>query len=213
MSDGQLSTKFKKAVKKYGNEEWFSDIVDAKWIMLSCVVLALILSIVYLYVLQECAFIIMVLCLGTFIISMLSLGFFCLWNYNHIKNDDDPNTDNENYYLIAACIILGVTLVFMFLFCCLWDRIVLASRIIQATADYITDIKRIIFIPLVFLFLIILYIIYWALSGAYIWSIGESYHKKGSPYGNVKWNENTKYMLFVKLFSLLWVVAFLHYAC
>lgn len=155
----------------------------------------------------------MILCLGTFLISMVSLAFFCFWNFHHIRNDEDPSTDNENYYLIAGCLVLGITLIFIILFCCLWDRILLASRIVQATADYITDIKRIIFIPLIFLFMIILYMIYWSISGAYIWSIGESYHKKGYPYGNVRWNQNTKYLLFVKLFSLLWVVAFLHYAC
>lgn len=59
----------------------------------------------------------------------------------------------------------------------------------------------------------IIYTSYWVYSGAYIYSIGTFKHNPKYPFGTVEWGEYTRYMVYAKIFSLLWVIAFFHYAC
>jgi hypothetical protein len=74
----------------------------------------------------------------------------------------------------------------------MWSRIKLAARIIQATADYITDIKRIIFVPVIMMIALMLYLAWWSYSGAYLFSVGETKHDPKLPWGDIKWTNFTK---------------------
>lgn len=49
---GDLGKKLKSGLNKYASEEWFNDIFEAKWVILGCVGIALLASLVYLYVLE-----------------------------------------------------------------------------------------------------------------------------------------------------------------
>lgn len=108
--------------------------------------------------------------------------------------------------------IFAITGIFTIMLCCLWSRILLVARIIQATADYITDIKKIVVVPIIFITLMLSYTTYWVISGAYIASMGEVEHNPRVPWGSVKWSDETRYFVYYKIFSLLWVLAFLMYS-
>lgn len=77
-------------------------------------------------------------------------------------------------------------------FCCLWSRIKLAARIIQATADYITDVKRILIVPIIMTIALIAYLLWWSYSGAHIFSIGHTEWDPSLPWGDVKWTQMTE---------------------
>ena len=155
---------------------------------------------------------VVMLCIAFFIVSMLGLAFFCLFSYKKLQNDDIAENDQEYFFLYAAIALFSITGVFLIMICCLWSRIVLVARIIQATADYITDIKRVIVVPIIFLILMVAYVGYWIFTGAYVFSMGETEHDPAYPWGTIKWEEYTRYMVYFKIFALLWMLAFLTYA-
>jgi Plasma-membrane choline transporter len=70
----------------------------------------------------------------------------------------------------------------------MWSRIKLASRIIEATADYITDIKRIIIVPILMTIILLFYLLWWSYSGAYLFSAGTTVWNPKLPWGEIKWD-------------------------
>jgi len=189
---GSAKDALKFGIRQYGNEEWFNDVVEAKWVILSSVLIAFVLSFLYLWMLEQFVLPLIIICIGLFTLGMGALSVFCYLEYRDLQTDDNPANDDERFYLYASITVGIFMLLFLCLICCIWDRITLASQIIQATCDYITDVPYIVMLPVLFFVLLVAYIIYWAYSGAYIFSVGETYWNPNLPWGSIKWSTNTK---------------------
>jgi len=127
-----------------------------------------------------------------FLAALTFLAYFFHKTYTELQTDEDIHNDDEKTYLYLAIITAAVEAILILCFCCLWSRIKLAARIIQATADYITDVKRIIFVPIIMTVVLIGYLLWWSYSGAHIFSIGTTTWDKSLPWGDVRWSQFTE---------------------
>ena len=176
-------------------------------------VVAFFLSLIYLYLLEQCALIVVLGCVAAFFLSMTSLAAYCFLQWNvYRKSAVKDQKKIALYYMIGGVAFAVLDFVLLILFCCLWDKIILATEIIKATADYITDVKRIILIPPLMIAFVLLYIIYWVISGVYVFSAGEVYHNPKYPWGSVKRDLVGTIGMYFKFLSLFWINAFILYA-
>ena len=85
----------------------------------------------------------------------------------------DTQTENQNYFYYGSRICWGLAIWMALSICCLWNRIMLAVNIIQATADFITDYQKILFVPVMLAVFLLAYIFYWGVAAVYIFSVGD----------------------------------------
>ena len=192
-SNNILTNTAKTQFKALGKEEIFGDIVDAWPVYLVSILVGFVVSLLFLWLLEQCALFIVTTVIILFIAGLTVLGWLFYQNYNDLLKDDNPHNDNDTTYLYLSYAVWGVMALFVIMFCCLWTRIKLAARIIQATADYITDIKRIVLVPIILFIVTIGCLVWWSYSGAYLFSVGTVVHDEGSPIGEIKWNDYTRY--------------------
>ena len=75
---------------------------------------------------------------------------------------------------------------------CLFNRIKLAVKVIEAAADFVTDYKEIVLVPIVLVIIAGIYSTYWIYGLAWIFSTGEVYHNPNYPWGKIRYNEPIK---------------------
>lgn len=170
-------------------KEAYGDLVDSWKIFIVCLIVAIILSLLYLYLLQECATLIIMVMMVAMIVALGLLGWMFYKNYRTLQTDNDPSNDNDKLYLYLSYGTWGVAAVLLCCFCCFYSQIHLASKIIGATADYITDYSRIIIVPIISLAMLVAYLLWWMYSGAYLFSIGTLKYNGIYPWGEVKWDK------------------------
>lgn len=186
--EGSIRDKF----KTLGRQEAYGDIVDSWQVFLICAAIAFVVSLIYLLILEQCALVLISLVIVLFLAGMTFLTYYFHQAYNELQNDSDPHNDGEKTFLYLAIITASIEVILILCFCCMWSRIKLAARIIQATADYITDIKRIIVVPVIMMFALISYLLWWSYSGAYLFSVGHTEHDPKLPWGDMKWTQLTE---------------------
>lgn len=175
-----------------GPETIFGDLFEAWPIYIVSMVLSLIITLLFFYALEKCALFIIKVMMALFVACMFLLGLFFFLNFLQIKSDTDVQNEEAIPSLVGAIIVWGILALFLCLICCSWPRIKFAAAIIQATADYITDIKRIFFIPIFFFIATIGLLVLWGWGGIYLFSSGDLEHDPSVPYGRIKWNGFTK---------------------
>lgn len=188
-----------------------ADISNSWQLFLVAVLISFVVSMLYCYLLEYFAqFIVTFLIIGL-LASLTFLGFILEDQYKKMIQNNDTQTENQNYYYYGARICWGLAIWMTLMICCLWNRIMLAIKIIQATADFITDYQRILIVPVLLAVFLLAYICYWGLAAVYIFSVGEVVHKEGRIYGRVAWTTQTKVFWYTHLVSLLWNVSFMLY--
>ena len=75
---------------------------------------------------------------------------------------------------MIACVVLGLLAV-CFLLCmlCEYDALKIAIDVIDASADFLVETKRIIFVPVVHFFLEIAFILIWVWAFTYVLSLNK----------------------------------------
>lgn len=147
--------------------------------------------------------------IGIFTLAMLALGGFMFYNYITMLNRTDVHEDQKTGFLVFAIIIWVIMLIFLCMVYCSWQRIQLAAMIIQATADYITDVKRVLFVPLILFFALAGFLVWWMYSGAYLFSSGNVVHDITQPFGTIKRTEFVNNLQVFNVIYLLWSVFFI----
>lgn len=182
----------KEKFAQLGQQEAYGDIIDSWKVFLLCAAIAFVISLVYLFILEKCAGVVITLVIVLFMAGLTFLAYFFHKKHKELKTDSDPHNDDSKLYLYLTFAVIGIEVILLLCFCCLWSRITLAARIIEATADYITDVKRIVLVPLVMMLALIIYLVWWSYSGALIFSTGETRWNPKYPWGNVTWSSLTK---------------------
>ena len=102
-----------------------------------------------------------------------------------------------------------------FLICVICGRASLASAIdvIDAAADFTRDNKRVIFVPIVYFLLSLIFIAIWIGSMACVASLNkiEPADQAIPQNKDITWTSKTRYMGLFMLFGILWILAFLDY--
>ena len=82
-------------------------------------------------------------------------------------------TDDSRTYLWAALGFGVISIIFSILLFCTWSYIQTACDVLDATADFFADTKRIIPVQIAFFFFTLILIIVWIFGIMGLWSIAE----------------------------------------
>jgi hypothetical protein len=206
--DDQVDSESNESFDDLGRETAYGDLVDAWPIYLMAVVLTFILALCFIKALEACALSMIKCMIILYSIIMFSLGAVMFYSYMTYENEQEIHEDQRNGFLIFALIIWGLLALFLCLIWCSWKRVKLAATIIQATADYLTDIKRVMFVPIILFLLLGVFLAWWMYSGAYLFSSGTVEHDPAQPFGTIKrsslvdnlWNFHLVYLLWTTFF-------------
>ena len=106
------------------------------------------------------------------IVCLVGLGVF-FWERNKaLLEESQYNSDMAKDYRTTAIVFWVVAGVFLLLILCLCGRIRLATRMIAAAADFITDRKTVLLVPVLMALKISLFILWWIMTFAYVFSMG-----------------------------------------
>ena len=163
------------------------DIRDAWMIFLLMIVLCVIISIVYFYLVQMCAGVLTFLIIICGLIGLFGLGFFC-WQrrITTMKEVEFDQSVAENYKK-AAIVFWVLGGIFLLLVLCLCSQIKLAVKMIQAASDFITDRKSVLLSPIFSYILLIAFLMFWLPSFAYVFSVGELKTNKNEIFADIIW--------------------------
>ena len=202
---------FNEKLKGIGSETAVEDISNSWDLFLICLVCAFVISAIYCYMLEYCAGLIITTLILTLFGGLIFLGFLLRKEYRQLDASERPSTDNKQVYYyghILCWVLAGVLAVAV---CCMFSRISLAIKIIQATADFITDYQTVLLVPILNIVLFVGYLSYWVYGGAHLWSTGKTEFVQGRPYGRVIWDSKTEMFWWTHLFALFWNVSFIMY--
>ena len=113
--------------------------------------------------------------------------------------------DGQNKYGIAWAVLwwIGALLVF-FLVCCFCKSLRMAIGVVQAAADFMTDTKRILLVPIVGFVIVITFYALWICVAIYIYTIGEI-KSTGGQGRSVTWDSTTERGWYYHFFGLFWI--------
>lgn len=188
-----------------------ADISNSWQLFLVALLIAFIVSMLYCYLLEYLAHFIVTFLIIGLLASLTFLGFVLDEQYKKMITNEDTQTENQNYFYYGSRVCWGLAIWMALSICCLWNRIMLAVNIIQATADFITDYQKILFVPVLLAVFLLTYIFYWGVAAVYIFSVGDVVHKEGRIYGRVAWTTQTRVFWYTHLVSFLWNVSFMLY--
>lgn len=201
-------------------EEYFSDVRDSWKYMIYVSLISIALSLISLLIIRYLAGFFTWLIILLFLIAIFGLAVVCLRESNRLESiaeqeqvtDDDNNTyyTSKNLYILSIVLfILGGIAVLIVLFSI--SSIALSIAVVKTAALYVANNFFIIFLPIIIAVINIAYIIAWAVSFLYIWSVGEIEQREGIPVNNIKWTTQTRAFVISYFFSLFWNVAFINY--
>lgn len=155
--------------------------------------IAFVISLVYSYLLEKCAGVIVYTFIIGFFIGIFLFGGWLLKKHFDIKNEENKKKkEKAKYYLWASMGTWGIGGILLLGFCCLQSRIRIAIMMIEASADFVTDVLRILFVPIILILVFVIFLIYWVISGALIFSVGSTRYEEDMPFGEIHWTQTTE---------------------
>mmetsp|Transcript_26249 Transcript_26249/g.40070 ORF Transcript_26249/g.40070 Transcript_26249/m.40070 type:complete len:175 (-) Transcript_26249:786-1310(-) len=141
---------------------------------------------------------------------IILIFFILLGAWSWMKKDDfDAETDDYKYAQVGAYVAWGLSVVYFFFICCCWTNISLGASIMEAASEFVSQNLRIVLLPIMAYALCIPFIVYWIVTAVFLYSIGEPVFEPNSFIANIKWSDETNYMMWYFLFALFWCVAFI----
>lgn len=137
--------------------------------------------------------------------SLLALGIYV----NQTANNYDAEDDTRNTLKWVSYIVFGLCVLYILLLLCCCNKIRLGIAILKTAADFIKDTLRIFLVPIIFFFILAIWLTYWLVALIFIWSVGEVRSKQDTPFASIKWEDTTRYVFWYNLFGLFWVNAFI----
>lgn len=187
------------------------DIATAWKVIAICSGTAIVLGYLYLLLIR---------CMGAVIvwlsIILLQLSLIAGGAYVYMQSDEYPEeSDYRDWVKYAAYGIWGVAGLFLVCICCCWNAIRIGIAVYQTTAEYVSKNLRIFFLPMVAYIVAGLWLTIWLVSFIYVFSIGEPVARE-APYQfitEIKWEDNTRYIVLYQIFMLFWINAFVMGMC
>ena len=171
------------------------------------------------------------------LVGLILLGVFCWMEYRTILNENadvqkiendpnntqdpnDPNakTEEENStefgknkaskwktWAIILWVVAGLFFLFILLLC---GRIAMASDVLESAGEFVQSQPSVFFIPFLFFILLIILVLWWIPTFAYLSSCGENSPDPKSIFMNVSWSTSIRVYVGVMIFAILWYVSF-----
>ena len=81
--------------------------------------------------------------------------------------------------------------------------------IMKTAADFIRDTLRVFLVPVIFFFVIVIWLVYWLVALVFIYSVGDVRTEQEDVFASIEWEDNTRYAYWYNLFGLFWMNAFI----
>lgn len=149
-------------------------------------------------------------------VALLGATAACFMEYSHLKKSHDAEDKKEASGTLGLTILFGI-LACAFACCvvCGRDSLKKAIDVIDAAADFIDDNKRVILVPIFYLFFSLIIMAIWMGAFACVASLNDI--KVGADQSvvpqnkDITWTRKTTYMGLFMLFGILWLLAYLDY--
>lgn len=169
-------------------------------IILACFVMAFALSYFFSFFLEHCTWLIVLLSLVGIFALGLFLSMLCWKKHNTLLSEvgqsategDDNTKSIAGFYKWSAIGLWILLSMFAIGLVCLCGKIKIAIKVIEAAAQFVSEYKGIILVPIVLIFITAGFVALWLFGLAGIFSTGDVYHNKSYPWGKIKTNEEMK---------------------
>ena len=169
-------------------------------------VATLVISFIYLLLLRPIAGPLTWTALFLLLLLQIAGG---VWAYTR-SSDFPEGSSNNKAYMYSGIGLFVVAFIYLICLCCCWKNIARAVGIVKATSRFSQQVPTIFAVPVVFFFIILIWVLYWTASALYLYSIGEPVKRDGDiPIADIKWDKNTRYLFLTHVFGLFWVGAFI----
>ena len=191
--------------------QYIADIAFCWRVIAICSGTSVLLGYIYLFVVR---------CIGAVIVwgSIIALQVSLIGAGAYVwlqSNEYEPGEDYHDWLKYAAYTIWGIAGLFFLCVVCCWSAIRIGIAVYQTTANYISSNLRIFLLPIITYIFALLWFCVWLVSFIFIFSIGEPVQRE-PPYSfltEIKWEDNTRYMVLYQLFMLFWINAFIMGLC
>ena len=183
-----------------------ADIYYAWKLVLACSATAILLGYIYLILIRWLGGLIVWLSIILIQLSLIIGG----WYMYDSSEDYDEESDYRDWVKYAAYGIWGLAGLYFLCVCCCFNAIRIGVAVYQTTADYVTSNVRIYLLPFCAYITAGLWVACWLVSFIYVFSVGEPEAREGYPFiTEIKWEDDTRYVIFYQLFMLFWMNAFI----
>ena len=192
----------------------FADLYTARWTILASPLVAVIFTFAYIYFMDKCAYYLSWFSVALIQFALIGLGVYTyMWRSDILADlkDDDEEASNLAYTLNWVTWISWIlAAIYYLVMACSFKSLRVAIAVIETAADYFSDTKRVIFVPVLFFFVGIIVFIGWVVAVICVGSIGEievnsvAYQSK-----DIEWSDATYYMMYFMVFGIVWLLAFI----
>jgi len=165
-----------KVFSKYSIENHIESISASKYLILISVGIALLISFVFSYLLEKCAGVVVTLALVGFYAAAGYLSYISWKGMNENKDFGENDALKRSKYKLYRGLLgfLAISIAILScMICCFWSRLILAVKVISAAAEFVSETKRVIFVPIVMLVITCAYLGFWTLITCYIYSTAQ----------------------------------------
>ena len=183
---------------------WLSDLFVTKWAIAGSLAWSFVIAMIYLLLLRLIAGFLVFL-----VILLILAGLLILAAYFKITASDHDELEDKVYYnaytaLFWVFLVLAILWFIFVLAMC--NRIRLAVALVQITAKYINNVWCIIFVPIFFFIIVIIWMVYWISLSIFLYATGE-FDTGSKVIANFNWDWKIRYSWWFHLFALFYMTA------
>ena len=184
---------------------WIADVNATKYAIAASLVWSFVICMIFILFLRLCAGLI------TFILIItIQLLFIALAIYFKLAVDEKRASEDETYDLtmkVFFYVFIALACIWFIFIMVMCNRIRLAVCLIQVTCKYILKNCCIIFVPIFFFALLIIWLAYWVIMLVFLYTSGEFDQKSSKMVASFQMSDNLIYCFWFHIFSLFYITA------
>ena len=191
--------------------DMFADIMLAKGALLISIGIAVLITFIYIFLMHYCAFWLSWISVGLIQVSLCAIGYFA-WDYRRDQIAAEPAYADESMATWLSWITwlsLIAAVLYYIVIICSFQSLRVAVAVIQTTASFVADSKRLMLIPILYFGIAIVLSVMFVCGLVCVSSIGDikvdnlEFQSK-----TIEWSGATEGMFWFMCFGFLWIIAF-----
>lgn len=206
-------TQLKEAFVSYVYGDGVAKVVDdifASWpVILASIGIAFISGYIFLIILRIFGGCLIWIAFIASVVLAAGAGVYAWGLKDH---EDYAGTDTADYLTYSAYALWIIAGTFFLILMCCYSRLALGIAVFKTTVDFTASNCCIFFLPLIGMVLMLGWFAIWLASFIFVFSVGEVTQRE-EPFSfltEIMWEDNTRYILILQVFGLLWVANFLN---
>ena len=181
---------------------WISDLNVTKYAIAASIGWCFVLCLIFLLFLRLCAGFV-----TFFIIVAIEGGLIVLAVYFKMTANDEQDETTKTAMDVIFYIFVGLAVIWFIFVLVMCNRIRLAIALVQVTSKYIMKNCCIVFVPLFFFLLLIIWIIYWIIMLVFLYASGDFDAEGSKIVASFKMDDKLVYCFWFHIFALFYITA------